>query len=120
MLDWLATYADPVLAAGGLVFVAALVPQVLHQRRVRECTVPLTTSVPTATTIAVFTLVFTSLGMWLTVAADLATVGLWAAIAVQRLAYGAPKEGSVLRSHYGGGRSTVRRSLWRRVASGLR
>ena len=99
-MDWLAAQADPILALAGLVFVTSLVPQAWHQFRTKSSTTPLTTSVPTALTLAVITMVFAGLELWLTVATDVFTTVLWAIIAGQRIRYGAPRDGH---QHLSGG-----------------
>lgn len=78
---------DFVMSAANLVLLISLIPQVVYQHRIRECTVPLSTSIPAAGAIAVLTASFFYLGLWLTGGIAGATVAMWAVIAAQRAAY---------------------------------
>ncbi|MDR7574207.1 MAG: hypothetical protein QN194_14945 [Armatimonadota bacterium] len=80
--------ADTIMGVLNLLFLAALAPTLWHQWRVRESTVPLTTSVPTTLALAGFVAVFASMGLWLATATDAVIGAMWAWIAAQRVVYG--------------------------------
>jgi hypothetical protein len=78
---------DFVMSAANFVLLLSLAPQAVHQHRIRECTVPLSTSVPAAGAVAVLTASFFYLGLWLTGGLAGVTVAMWVVISVQRVAY---------------------------------
>lgn len=83
---------DLVMSAANLVLLLALAPQVVYQHRIRECTVPLSTSVPIAGALSVVTGSFFYLGLWLTGGIAGITVAVWIVIAAQRAVYGGGRE----------------------------
>ncbi len=76
----LAQYADPILMAGGFVFAATLVPTAIDP----EAKVPVTTSVPTAITLYVFTLTYISISFILTATSMGLSALVWTFIAWKR------------------------------------
>jgi len=74
------TWQDLVLAAGGFVIVASLVPTL----RNAAARVPLSTSVTLGTVLTIYVGTFASLGLWLAAAGTAAQVGCWAFIAARR------------------------------------
>ncbi len=92
VLDVVAAHGDQLLAFTNIVFSVVLAPAALHQWRVKASTVPLTTSVATFAALAVILVLWLANGWWLALATDAANMSLWAVVAAQRVAYGAPKE----------------------------
>lgn len=88
MLEWLGANADPLLATGTVLFGAVLFPTILSQWRTRASTVTLSSSVPTVLVLAMFTLVYAGLGLWITATLEAIQTGMWVVIALQRFFYG--------------------------------
>lgn len=63
---------------GGIVFFLTLLPTLLDE----ESAVPRTTSVPTAATLWLFTILYVSMGFWLSVIVNALTAAVWSLIAV--------------------------------------
>lgn len=88
IFDWLALYADLILASGGVVFAAVLLPTLWNQRRRRASTVTMLSSVPSVLMLIMFTLVYSALGLWITAAVEAVHTVIWIIIASQRFIYG--------------------------------
>lgn len=88
IFDFLAAYADPILAAAGMGFNLVLLPTVWAQWRAKASTVSLGTSFSNVGLLAVIIAVFSGLGLWLTVGVDTINAVLWAVVGWQRIRYG--------------------------------
>lgn len=77
MLDFVASMAwqDLVLAIGGFIIAAGIIPTILSPAKP-----PIATTVIITVTLAIFTATFASLGLWFTVAATAAQGVLWAIV----------------------------------------
>lgn len=87
MGEWIADYADPLLALASAVFAFLMVPTVLTQWREQNSTIPLTSSIPTVAAFIVVIAVYAALGLWITVAVEAVQTTMWAVVAAQRVAY---------------------------------
>lgn len=92
MLEPIANSADYILAIGQLALTADMMPTVWHQFRTKACSIPLISSVVTSTGLAVFGVVFLALGLYFAMAAAIVGSAIWAVVAAQRVAYGAPQK----------------------------
>ena len=80
--------------ASGLFFAAALMPSCLS----RSTEVPRSSSIPTATIIALSAVVWCTLGMWFSAAASVFTALTWAFLAIRRPIRPEPRWGMISRS----------------------
>lgn len=96
MLDLMSAHGNLILAFTNIVFSVVLAPTVWHQWRVKASTMPLTTSVATFAMLAIILVLWLANGWWLAFWTDAANMSLWAVVALQRLAYGAPKDAAEL------------------------
>lgn len=81
-------WQDYVFLVGAFVFALLLLPTL----RDNEASVPLKTSVPTGTTLLVFSATFATLGMYLSAVGNLATAAAWYSVAVLRAPEGGDGE----------------------------
>lgn len=84
------SWPDLVIAVSNVVFIVSLLPTVWHQWRVKQSTVPLSTSLLTVGGLLAVMAAFYELGLWAALGTDVLTTVLWATVAIQRLVYGAP------------------------------
>ena len=74
------SWQDAVIGVGQLIFIAALIPMIKSRKKP-----PLSTSVPTAIVLSIFSITFTTLSLWLTALASMASAITWAVIAIQEV-----------------------------------
>ncbi len=88
MIDLIRANADGLLAVASVVYAVMFLPQLIHQAKVRACTVPLMTSLPYLGATCLMGVVFATLAMWLTAGIDVLMMGLWLVVIWQRVTYG--------------------------------
>ena len=91
MLNLIANHADYIIAAIQVCLTANVLPTVWHQSRAKACSIPLVSSVPMSIGLAALGAVFLALGLYVAMATVLVGTAVWAAVALQRKAYGAPQ-----------------------------
>lgn len=79
--------ADFIIFFSGVIFCAGLVPTVWHQFKVRQCTVPLTSSLTTASALAGLVVAYVILGLWVALISISVNLLLWLVVALQRWGY---------------------------------
>jgi len=82
---------DAIMAACGVMFFMALVPQIVVNARERRCGVSLWTSAPTALGLGACAACGFTLGLWNTAMVWTATALAWAFIAAQRIYFPSTK-----------------------------
>ena len=87
MLDFIADRADLIIAGVQTALTLDMLPTIWTQFRARACTVPLTSSIPTAVGLAVLGLVFFATGLPIATATVLVGSAMWAVVAGQRIVY---------------------------------
>jgi small-conductance mechanosensitive channel len=79
--------ADLIIALAGIIFTVGLLPTVWHQWKVRQSTVPWSTSLVTALALVCLVVAYATLQLWLALITISANLFLWLIIAVQRWGY---------------------------------
>jgi len=87
MLSWIASMADPLLAGVSALFALLMAPTIFNQWRVQASTIPLTSSIPTVLAFLLVMLVYSSLGLWITVSVEAVQTMMWVIVVGQRVRY---------------------------------
>lgn len=92
MLEPIANSADYILAIGQLAITVDMMPTVWHQFRAKACSIPLISSIITTAVLAAFGVVFLALSLYFAMTGAVLGSAIWAVVAAQRVAYGAPQK----------------------------
>lgn len=87
MIEIISQYSDILLAIASIAFSVSLFLQLVYNYRNRICEIPYSTSVPTAFSMAVVTLVYLSNTFILSTVLGSITTVVWSVIAMQRYHY---------------------------------
>ena len=87
MLDFISDRADLIIAGVQTALTLDMLPTIWTQFRARACTVPLTSSIPTAVGLSVLGLVFFATGLYIATATVLVGSAVWTVVAGQRIGY---------------------------------